>query len=82
MKQNQFEFDEQTVLNTVMMGHKKMWEVMHEREAFMQRQILPKKMECVPVNWKVNLVKWADMTAESDAGTLLSELGCKGRISQ
>ncbi|MBS4065052.1 MAG: ATP-binding cassette domain-containing protein, partial [Chitinophagaceae bacterium] len=33
LKQNQFEFDEQTVLNTVLMGHKKMWEVMHEKDA-------------------------------------------------
>ena len=29
LRQNQFEFDEVTVLNTVMMGHKKMWDVMH-----------------------------------------------------
>jgi len=27
LKQNQFEFDEQTVLSTVMQGHKRMWEV-------------------------------------------------------
>src|SRR6476620_2636262 len=33
LKQNQFEFDEQTVLNTVLMGHKHLWEVMHQREA-------------------------------------------------
>ena len=32
LKQNQFEFDNVTVINTVMMGHSKMWEVMHERE--------------------------------------------------
>src|ERR671913_2397314 len=33
LKQNHFEFDEQTVLNTVLMGHKKMWEVMQEKDA-------------------------------------------------
>jgi ATPase subunit of ABC transporter with duplicated ATPase domains len=33
LKQNHFEFDECTVLNTVLMGHKKLWEVMHERDA-------------------------------------------------
>ena len=32
LNQNQFQFDEQTVLNTVLMGHKKMWEVAQERE--------------------------------------------------
>src|SRR5438067_7267615 len=30
LKQNQFEFDEYSVLNTVMMGHSKMWEIMKE----------------------------------------------------
>lgn len=33
LKQNQFEFDESTVLHTVLMGHKKLWDVMQEREA-------------------------------------------------
>ena len=33
LRQNQFEFDEITVLNTVLMGHKKLWEVMIERDA-------------------------------------------------
>ncbi len=33
LKQNHFEFDEVSVLNTVLMGHRKMWEVMHERDA-------------------------------------------------
>ena len=32
LKQNQFQFDEVTVLNTVLMGHEKMWKVMQERE--------------------------------------------------
>jgi ATPase subunit of ABC transporter with duplicated ATPase domains len=33
LKQNQFEFDEFTVLNTVLIGHKKMWDVMHAKDA-------------------------------------------------
>ncbi|MCR6718911.1 MAG: ATP-binding cassette domain-containing protein [Chitinophagaceae bacterium] len=32
LKQNQFQFDEETVLNTVMMGHTKLWSIMQERE--------------------------------------------------
>src|SRR5437868_2754 len=32
LKQNQFEFDDCSVLNTVLMGHKRLWEVMHERD--------------------------------------------------
>src|ERR1041384_8085269 len=33
LNQNQNAFDEYTVLNTVMMGHQKLWKVMHERDA-------------------------------------------------
>src|SRR4029079_10601757 len=33
LRQNQFEFDDNSVLNTVLMGHKRLWEVMHERDA-------------------------------------------------
>jgi ATPase subunit of ABC transporter with duplicated ATPase domains len=33
LKQNHFAYDEVTVLNTVWMGHKKMWDVMHEKDA-------------------------------------------------
>src|SRR3979411_935349 len=32
LTKNQFEFDEYTVLNTVMKGHTKLWQIMHERE--------------------------------------------------
>src|SRR4030095_11082260 len=31
LKQNQFAFDEQTVLDTVMMGHEKLWAIARER---------------------------------------------------
>src|SRR3954471_22702756 len=33
LKQNQFQFDEETVLNTVMMGHTKLWSVLKARES-------------------------------------------------
>ena len=38
LKQNQFEFDECTVLNTVLMGHKHLWDVMHQREAIYAKE--------------------------------------------
>ena len=44
LKQNHFEFDECTVLNTVLMGHKKMWDVMQEGILYMQKLIFLKKM--------------------------------------
>src|SRR4028118_731215 len=33
LKQNHYEFDEYSVLDTVMMGHRKMWEIMKERDS-------------------------------------------------
>src|SRR5690349_25128311 len=33
LKQNQFESDDVTVLNTVLMGQKRMWDVMHRKDA-------------------------------------------------
>lgn len=33
LKQNHFEFDENTVLDTVMMGHSQLWKIMKEKDA-------------------------------------------------
>ena len=33
LNQNHFEFDEVTILNTVLMGHKRMWDVMNKKDA-------------------------------------------------
>ena len=58
LKQNQFQFDEETVLTTVMMGHTKLWSVAKERESIYARPTLPKKMVSGRENWNMNLVKW------------------------
>ena len=60
LTQNHFEFDETPVLTTVMKGHKKMWDVMQQRDAiYAKRRFLPKKTESALANWKVNSEKWA-----------------------
>ena len=33
LRQNHFEYDEVTVLNTVIMGHNKLWALMQEKDA-------------------------------------------------
>ena len=33
LKQDHFEFDNYSVLNTVLMGHSELWEVMNEKDA-------------------------------------------------
>jgi len=36
LKQNHFEFDECTVLNTILMGNKQLWAIMQEKEALLR----------------------------------------------
>ncbi|MBU6159429.1 MAG: ATP-binding cassette domain-containing protein [Bacteroidetes bacterium] len=77
LKQNQFEFDEQTVLNTVLMGHKKMWDLMHEKDAIYTN---PEATEADYMRAGELEAEYGEMggyTAESDAATLLSSLGIK-----
>src|SRR5688572_26756021 len=38
LSQNHFEFDEVSVLDTVMMGHQKMWKVMKEKDAIYMKE--------------------------------------------
>ncbi len=75
LKQNQFEFDEVTVLNTVLMGHKKMWEVMHERDAIYAKPDFTEEDGMRAGHLEAEFGEMGGYTAESDAGSLLSELG-------
>jgi ATPase subunit of ABC transporter with duplicated ATPase domains len=77
LKQNQFEFDTCTVLNTVLMGHKKMWEVMHEREAIYAKADFSEEDGLRAGELEAEFGEMGGYTAESDAATLLSSLGIK-----
>ena len=75
LKQNHFEFDEVTVLNTVMMGHKKLWSVMHERDAIYAKADFSEEDGLRAGELEGEFGEMGGYTAESDAGSLLSELG-------
>ena len=77
LKQNQFEFDEQTVLNTVLMGHTKMWKVMRERETIYALADFTEEDGMKAAELETEFGEMGGYTAESDAATLLSELGVK-----
>ncbi|MBX2938838.1 MAG: ATP-binding cassette domain-containing protein [Ferruginibacter sp.] len=77
LAQNQFAFDEYTVLNTVMMGHKKMWEVMHEKDALYMKEDFSEADGIRAGELEHEFGEMGGYTAESDAATLLSELGVK-----
>lgn len=77
LNQNQFAFDEQTVLHTVMMGHKKLWKVMHERDAIYAKEDFSEADGIKAGELEHEFGEMGGYTAESDAATLLSELGVK-----
>ncbi len=82
LKQNHFEFDDQTVLNTVLMGHKKMWDVMHEKDAIYLDPEATEDDYMRAGHLEAEFGEMGGYTAESDAATLLSELGVKEEFHQ
>ncbi len=82
LKQNQFEFDEQTVLNTVLMGHKKMWDVMHRKDAIYADPDATEDDYMKAGELEAEFGEMGGYTAESDAATFLSELGVKEEYHQ
>ncbi|CAN5238540.1 ATP-binding cassette domain-containing protein [soil metagenome] len=82
LKQNQFEFDEITVLNTVLMGHKRMWEVMNAKDAIYMKEDFSEADGIKAGEMEAEFGEMGGYTAESDAATLLSELGVEEALHQ
>src|SRR6202008_4089883 len=82
LKQNQFQFDEETVLNTVMMGHTKLWSVMKERESIYALADFTEEDGMKAAELEGEFGEMGGYTADSDAATFLSELGVKEEMHQ
>jgi ATPase subunit of ABC transporter with duplicated ATPase domains len=82
LKQNHFEFDNVTVLNTVLMGHKKMWDVMHEKDAIYLDPEATEDDYMRAGHLEAEFGEMGGYTAESDAGSMLGELGVKEEYHQ
>jgi ATPase subunit of ABC transporter with duplicated ATPase domains len=77
LKQNQFEFDEIPVLQTVIMGHKSLYDVIREKDALYAK---PDFSEADGVRASELEGEFADLNgwnAESEAATMLSGLGLR-----
>jgi ATPase subunit of ABC transporter with duplicated ATPase domains len=77
LKQNQFEFDEYTVLNTVLMGHKHMMEVMQAKDAIYMNPDATEDDYMKASELEAEFGEMGGYTAESDAATFLGSLGVK-----
>jgi ATPase subunit of ABC transporter with duplicated ATPase domains len=77
LNQNHFAFDESTALNTVLMGHQKMWTVMQERDAIYAKADFTEEDGIRAGELEGEFGEMGGYTAESDAAALLSDLGVK-----
>jgi ATPase subunit of ABC transporter with duplicated ATPase domains len=80
LNQNQFAFDDYSVLHTVLMGHQKMWKVMQERDAIYAKEDFTEADGIKAGELEHEFGEMGGYTAESDAATLLSELGVEDAL--
>ncbi len=77
LSQDHFQYDQETVLNTVLMGHTTMWNVMKEREALYSKSEFTDEDGIRVAELEEKFAEMGGYEAESDAAALLSGLGIK-----
>jgi ATPase subunit of ABC transporter with duplicated ATPase domains len=75
LKQNHFEFDEFPVLETVMRGHQVLWNIMQEKDALYAKEDFSEEDGIRASELEGEFAEMDGWNAESDAATLLSNLG-------
>ena len=75
LKQDQFAFDEYTALTTVIMGHKRLYDIMMEKDILCAKKNFSDKDGIHLSELEVEFAKLDGWNAESDAAKLLSNLG-------
>lgn len=80
LKQNHFEFDAFTVLNTVLTGNKKLWDLMQEKDALYAKADFTDNDGEKAAELETLFAEMDGWNAESDAANLLSGLGIKEEL--
>lgn len=80
LKQDHFEFDEFTVIDTVMMGHTVLWKVKDEKDAIYMKEDFSDADGLRASELEEKFSEMNGWNAESDAATLLSGLGIKENL--
>lgn len=75
LKQNHFEFDQVTVLNTVLMGHQKLWKIMQEKDAIYMKEDFSEEDGIKASELEAEFAEMDGWNAESSAANLLSGIG-------
>lgn len=75
LRQNQNAFDDQTVVKTVLLGHKRLVEIMNEKEVYYAKESLTDEEGMRLSDLEGEFMELNGWEAESDAATLLNGLG-------
>ena len=82
LSQDQFAFDEHTVFNTVILGHKKLYKVMAEREALYSKADFTKEDGIRSGELEAKFGEMNGYEAEAEAAVLLNGLGIPEEMRQ
>ena len=82
LKQNHFEFDNETVLNTVLMGHKKMWDTVQKRDAIYANPDATEEEYMEASHLEAEYGEMGGYESESDAAAFLNGLGVHDEMHQ
>ncbi|MDX2443432.1 MAG: ATP-binding cassette domain-containing protein [Bacteroidales bacterium] len=77
LKQNHFEFDKFQVLQTVIMGHTQLWDIMNEKDTLYAKPDFSSEDGLRAAELEDEFAEIDGWNAESDAASLLSGLGIK-----
>lgn len=77
LKQNHYEFDENEVLDTVIMGHKELYDIMEEKNALYEKPDFSEADGERASELESTFAEMDGWNAESDAAGMLSALGLK-----
>jgi len=82
LKQQHSAFDEEAVLNTVIMGHEKLYRMMTDREALYDKPDFSEEDGIIAGELEVEFADMSGYDAESEAAVLLSNLGITEEMHQ
>lgn len=77
LSQDHFKWDQYTVLNTVLMGHTVLWDIMNQRDALYSKTDFSDEDGLKVAELEEKFAELDGWNAESDAAALLSGLGIK-----
>jgi ATPase subunit of ABC transporter with duplicated ATPase domains len=75
LKQDHFEFDEVRVIDTVMMGHQKLWSIMQEKNAIYMKPDFSEEDGIKAAELEEEFGEMGGWNAEAEAASLLSGIG-------